>query len=205
MFNIFKRKKEDKSEHFEQKFDQIHDSLNTSFHHVKTDINKVHSWMKELENHHTNHYNKFQEYDKKIADIEIKISQLASLIKVPEAPKVEEKLTTIEDFKKEEINKSLWSNLTETKKNFLYTIYVIMQESGLEWVPMKALTEELYPTKSYHEVKSMVSSYTENLQDLGFLKKSRKGREIFITLTPRAKDFLPKKTLKNSIKIKKGE
>ena len=204
MFNFLKRKKEEKSEQFEQKFNHINESLNTSFHHVKTDINQVHSWMKDLENHHTNHYKKFQEYDKKIIEIEQKISQLSSLIKVPESAKIEEKLTTIEDFKKEEINKSLWSNLTETKKNFFYTIYIMIQESGVDLVPMKSLTEELYPTKSYHEVKSMISSYTENLQDLGFLKKSRKGREIFISLTPRAKEFLPKKTLKNQIKVKKN-
>jgi len=207
MFSIFKRKREHEHPHMDSKISSLNESVRTSFHHIKSDMTKFHDWIKELEQHHNKHYERFKEYDKKISNIEEKISQLYELIseekKIKPESLVKETIPTLTEFSKpENINKSLWNSLTDTKKNFLYTLSIILQESGLEWIPMKMLTEELYPNKTYNDVKSMISIYTENLQDLGFIKKTRKGREIFITITEKTKEFLPKKTLKNQIKIK---
>lgn len=208
MFDIFKRKKEHDHPKTDAKINNLNESVKSSFNHIKTDMNKVNEWIKDLEKHHNNHYEKFKEYDKKIDHIDQKVTKLSELIleqkNIQKQPIVEEKTTLITEFSKpENVNQSLWDSLTDTKKNFLYTLSVIMQESGLDWIPMKMLTEELYPNKTHDEVKSMISVYTENLQDLGFIRKTRKGREIFISLTDKTKEFLPKKTLKTQIKVKK--
>ena len=64
----------------------------------------------------------------------------------------------------------------------------------MKWVYMKDLTRDLYPTKEYQDVKSMVSSYTDKLLDYGLILKQRKGREVMLSLTKKATYLLKKNT-----------
>ncbi|MEK6860907.1 MAG: hypothetical protein AABY07_02950, partial [Nanoarchaeota archaeon] len=74
-----------------------------------------------------------------------------------------------------------------------------LDEENKKWIPMKYLSQELYPDKSYTDVKAMISNYTDLLFEHGLLLKKRKGRDTYLTITEKTLPFIPKK----EVKIKK--
>ena len=80
----------------------------------------------------------------------------------------------------------------------------MLKEEGVEWIPMKDLTQDLYPTTKYDDVKSMMSIYTDLFLNFGLVNKKRKGKETLISLTEKSKNLLKdsKKELKQKTKNK---
>ena len=76
----------------------------------------------------------------------------------------------------------------------------MLKEEGVEWIPMKDLTLDLYPSTKYEDVKSMISSYTDLFLNFGLVNKKRKGKETLLSLTEKSKNLL--KDSKKELKIK---
>lgn len=159
----------------EDKWKDLHESLKKSFLNVRKDIEEI---KLSIERH-----------DSSISNIKGLLSGIKN-----KAKEVEEKIEL------EPIGEQLTENLTNLQKSLLLQLKILSNESAQEWISMKYLTQELYPQKNYNDVKSMISNYTDALLQLGLIQKKRKGRQIHLSLTPKADEILPERA--NLIKRK---
>ncbi|QQG39162.1 MAG: hypothetical protein HYS32_01765 [Candidatus Woesearchaeota archaeon] len=151
-------------------------SLKNSFQLVKSDMNLLTQKDFELEG-------KIENLSKRLNNIEKFIYSNATPIQ--ETGEIEEEISIKSGF--EDLTK-----ITPAQQNLLIMLYKLLNESGREWVSMKNLTLEIHPKKEYKNIKSLISDYTNILSDLGLVRKTRKGRETYLTLTEKAKKSLKK-------------
>jgi len=167
-------------------------SVKKSFSNVKKD-------MQEIKTKTDSNTEEIKKINLKIEQIDSSISNLnQNIILFNKALPVEEEILeskTPDSFNKEN-TKKLWDNLTNLQKSMLVNIKLLLDEEGKKWVPMKYLAQELYPEKTYPDIKALISNYTDVLLEHGLLIKRRKGRETYLSLTEKALPFIPKKELK---------
>ncbi len=188
MWWFFKRKsKASTIEEIKRVVDKLDAGIKLSFNNVKKDINHL---KFRLDNHDIL-LTKINNLTQKLQQ-----DQQGLAIKIKKEIDFEE----IEPFLTQKI--SLLDNLTNLQKSILLRLKVLSKEMSEDWVAMKILAQDLYPNKDYNLIKSMVSSYTDTLLQLNLLQKKRKGREIHLSLTKKAKNLLPKKEIKIKNKLK---
>ena len=171
-------------------------AIKHSFSNVKKDIMEI----KDITEQNTKG---IQQLNSKIEQIESSISDLNhnfSILTENKSVSLDdsfEKLKTPKTTK--EASKRLWENLTNLQRSMLINLKLLLDEENKKWIPMKYLSQELYPDKSYTDVKAMISNYTDLLFEHGLLLKKRKGRDTYLTITEKTLPFIPKK----EVKIKK--
>jgi len=182
VFNLFKKKRsinEDRNWR-----ETLNLSLKNSFYHVKEDINKLLGKLKSLEE--AKSY-KFEETDRRLKLLE------AYLINNQKGDK---------QLEEEDLPISTSIDITNTQKAFLLRLKLLLDERGANWILMRELAEDLYPSKNYDSIKSMISNYIDVLSNLNLIKKLRKGRSIYLTLTEKARKSMPKNVRLSKIKKK---
>lgn len=199
-FNNIKKIQED------EKWSKLHITLRNSFSLIKKDIENMNYVFNKKES----------EQDKSLEELHAKMALVESIL-----AEIQEKQSNFQEAQQTSQNQvknmiiheklgesehpsvdtiKVIDHLTDTQKSLLIKLNILLQESGEEWVSMKYLTQELYPSKNYEDVKSMVSNYTDTLLNLGLLEKKRKGRQIYLALTDKTKKVLPQKKLKIKLK-----
>lgn len=154
------------------KLEEIENKLNKSFLHIKNDMSYI------LE---------------KISEHENQLNLVKDMLSTTEilASTNEQDSSKVFDSEENYSLKNTYETLTNTHKALLFKLGLLLKESPGHWIPMKVLSRELYPSKGYEKVKSMISNYTDNLLNLGFIQKKRIGRQIVITLTGKGLECLP--------------
>jgi ribosomal protein S19E (S16A) len=167
--------------------DRLKKSITNSFSNVKRDIKLL--------------IKKDNEQDTKIEDIRDRLSRIELKLEtvVPFEVKAEVKKEVKEGIT--EIEEDLIESLTNLQKSIFLKLSILMRETNNEWISMKSLTRELYPDKTYNRVRSIVSEYTDFLEEEGLIKKKRKGRKTYLTITKKGRVYVPKKV--EEIKVKK--
>lgn len=94
---------------------------------------------------------------------------------------------------------SIKFELTTLEKKILVIGYKISSEIGREWIPLKTLTQELYPYETYERKASLVSRYVAKLQEINLAEKKKKGRETFIKITDKGFRTIKEQYLKGLI------
>jgi len=84
---------------------------------------------------------------------------------------------------REEMPAKVLGDLTETQKSMFYRLGTLLYESSQEWITTKALAQELYPNKRYDVVRSTLSEYISILIESGLVKKRRKGKLTYLSIT----------------------
>lgn len=169
------------------KLDEIEQKLNKSFLHIKSDMSYLFDKIKEQEN--------------ELNEIKTLVSTTEIIASAQEQEPT--KVIAFSDGEEEDYTlKNTYETLTNIHKALLLKLGLLIKESPGSWVPMKVLTREMYPNKHYENVKSMISNYTDNLLNLGFIQKKRIGRQIVITLTGKGNQCLPE-TIKTKKRYKK--
>ena len=197
-----KRTKEDYSVihnfHFLNKVKTMEENLKNSFFNIKKDISKVNSLLY----HHDNNLNHLKE----------RVTYLETLLKdlhYKDAKRTKEIPKNIEITEKEpvslptsvNISTVKWEDLTNIQQNMLLRLGLLQMESSQRRIAMKHLAEELYPEKTYNDVRSMISDYVNLLNEHGLIKKTRKGRQIFVSITERGSLFYDKEKRKKLLDI----
>ena len=88
-----------------------------------------------------------------------------------------------DDVKKIVEEDPIWLELTETQQKLCWKIAVLQKELPNEWLSLKYLAQEMYPDRDYASVRSTVSQFIAQLEDLGFVKRRRKGRQAYVCST----------------------
>ena len=195
-FGLFKKR--------EDKLDNIHTKLHTSFINVKKDIEGISKWITHFKAKHYTHDQNYENLNKEIHNIKEEIRYLKNLFIAHYQTKEEPKIN------KEEIlqpipQEKILESLTLTQKELLKALARILYEHDIESVSLKEIKEEYYPEKSYSEVRTTISQYLDILIELGLVNKKRKGRQTYVSLTEKGKRLLPnyKKEIELKNKIKK--
>lgn len=199
MWWLFSNKKRDDSGihtyHLLSKIKTIENNLKNSFFNIKKDISKINSSVY----HH----------DNTIAHLKERVLLLESHlqnIKPQKESKVEKENEYYVDLPKIQENKKSiltvkWEDLTNIQQNILLRLGLLQIESTQKKIAMKHLAEELYPEKEYNDVRSMFSDYINLLNEHGLIRKSRKGRQIFVSVSERGSIFYDKAKRKKLLDI----
>ncbi len=173
----FFKKKDD-----EEKWIQLHESLINSFQKIKEQMVQTH---KKIEYGHDVHSKTLNHLDTRIAKLERMIYLVTER---KEAPYPMDPLELNIKSSKEEI---LIDSLSSLHKKIVSTAHRVGKENGNRWITMKKISEECYIGKKYSDIKSTLSTYTDNLVELNLLNKKRKGRNTYLSLTEKAIHLLP--------------
>ena len=181
---LFRKKKEHPYLGFLKK---IEEGLIHSFGLIKDDVLSI---TKKLE-HHDNH---LEEIKQRLTRLEeMGVEEEKPLMEEIKEPKIEES---------EIIGKNLvWEDLTEVQQALFWRLGTLQIESNQPWISTKYLAEELYPNKDYRSVRSMISDYINLLIDYGLLKKTRKGRQTYTTLSKKGIKFFDKNKQKKLLQV----
>lgn len=160
----------------------LHKSLKNSFANVKADIEKAHAGINQVKGKHTHHEQRILELEKKMEYIE---KHLGFSTVLP-LDTLKEQASLLEE-EKDEVHKepkfpSIWESLTETEREICWKLSHLQKEYPNEWIPLKSLAREVYPDKEYSKIRSTISQFIANLEELGFVKRKRKGRQAYVFL-----------------------
>ena len=203
VFWLFKKRRVNK---VEKDLEKLNKKLDHSFKNLHVDMKTINKWFTHLDEHKSHHEKRLTKMEKQLSNLLSvvdyhgdKISNFETVPSVTEEVKVVEKPAKVETIAIKSISPTkILEELTDTRKKLLLTLAALAVEMG-NWVSMKSLTEEVYPSKKYSDVKSMVCDYTNNLYDLALIEKRRKGREVYLSLTQKGKELT-----KNVIQIEKA-
>lgn len=178
-FWFFGRKKEEENINIKR----LQDSLSSSFSHVKSDIEQIGVWINHFQEKHDKHDTKFNHILKRVNIIEEQIAEIQDSI-TREEPISQKEVVTEEP---EEVpiapKQDLWESLTEGQQRICTVLAAIHKEFPDQWITLKYLAEELYPDKDYNKVRSTVSQYITNLEELGLVKRRRRGKQTYLYST----------------------
>ena len=176
----------------------MEENLKNSFFNIKKDIHKVNNIV-------FSHDDKINHLKERVHYLENIIKNLRVLDSVEESPKEKSKKENIEQTINTDIsinNPTIkWGDLTNIQQNLFMRLGLLQIEANQRRIAMKHLAEELYPEKTYNDVRSMISDYVNLLNEHGLVKKTRKGRQIFVSTTEKGLIFYDKAKKKKLLDI----
>lgn len=180
----FFKKKDDS-----HKWNNLHKTLARSFGHIKYDVTNIHQKLDESHETHKAHKRDILILHRRLSRVE---SLIEELILDYSNSKKQRHITNIQDV---EIDKDS-IKLTNLQRSILANLSILKNESGKEFISMKDIAQEIYPNKEYSKIKSLLSAYTDLLVDINLIKKEKKGKETYISLTSKADKHIKKAKLK---------
>ncbi len=186
---------------FSYKWQLLQYALKNSFSNVKGDINRLATSQISTENRFNEIFarlNRIEGVLETVSHIALTKEPIQPIKQLPEKPR--EIISHPSEKEKLEVWQRAFDSLTETQKSFFLRLSVLLKESNTGWLPMKFITQDLYPDKAYEDIKPMISIFVKNMEELGFIEKTRKGRQIFLSITERGKLLLPQeKSIKKEV------
>jgi len=167
----------------------LHLHLSNSFLNIKKDITNIHEHLNQK--------------DKRILELEGKVSQLERRIlyflqfKEEEPKQIE---TSKEEVTEEKIIPiSDLTSMTFTQQAILKAIYQLQNQLNSP-ISFKSLAKYLYPGKKYSAVRTTLSEYIDHLSTYNIVKKDRVGRETVASITKKGQKLAEEMTKKDKQK-----
>jgi len=206
-FLFFGKKKKEVDEAVEH-INTISQNLKTSFIRVKADIKVVRDWLSFFKDKDGEYQERFDNVESRMQEMSEVIAYLAERDQVSsQAPKTAQKTQGNQQYYQYEEKiapatpqRSILDDLTETQRAIFLRLGVFQRESGQEWTSLKGIAQDIYPHKSYDKVRSTLSEYVGILIDCGLLRKTRKGKQTYISITEKGQQYIPKTPLKKVVK-----
>lgn len=192
MFGFF-RKKGDNGK-LKRTIESMQNSLKISFENIKKDFSTIDNHHNEFHKKHVRHEKKHTDQEERIRDLHERLLILESIVDVKKTSqpiRIEPETEEVEELEE----------LTEVSRKICYILAALAQENK-ELVTLKTLAEEMYPGKDYQKIRSTVSQYTTELEELGYVQKKKKGRNVYIKSTEKNPFLKEKIVIKKKIKQK---
>lgn len=166
-----------KSKHT-HRMDSFEKSVQQSFNNLRKDMEHISKLL-----HHFNTTNQKQVKDihsieKRLYLLEHSLSKASG--KLVESEEIEE---AAEGASSDEQDEAMWDTLTETQQKLCWKLAVLQKEMPGQWISLKYLAQELYPDKEYGFIRSTLSQFVSALEEMGFVKRKRKGKQAYIIST----------------------
>jgi DNA-binding transcriptional ArsR family regulator len=185
-----------------KRLNNIEKTLHNSFSNVKEDITNLTSWIHDFKEKHTSH-------EKRLTKIEEMLEHFLTEIYLLKSEKEVSEINQEQIELEESLNQlDMLEELTETQKSLFATIFTLQNQMGTDKVSLKSIAKIAYPDKNYLKIRSTLSEYLTILESLGLVKKKRKGKEAYISITDLGKNLIQnikkeKILIKNTKKDKK--
>ncbi len=196
-------KKRGPSQQSDNSINTINYNLKESFGKIRRDMQATRDWLAYFKDRE-------QDHEDRLKNIESRLDEISEVLNMMQEAQessrgirpVEQGLVYIEDDHEEpgSINEKIINDLTDTQKSIFYRLGTLLYESSQEWITTKALAQELYPDKAYDKVRSTLSEYTSILIEAGILKKKRRGKLTYLSITEKGLGLFEKT---KKIKLKK--
>lgn len=180
VFGFFRRGKD-------KEIENIHNQLHESFSNIREDMGKVTAWINHFHDRHNKHDQKFEHVSKRLDKVEFALAEMqAVILDSSQQSSKQKKVLEPEDFREEESEEATaWMELTETQQKLCWKIAALQKEMPNDWISLKQLAQEMYPEKDYSSVRSTICQFVSQLEELGFVKRRRKGRQTYVSSTER--------------------
>jgi hypothetical protein len=193
-----KKKKGTSPEH--EILNNINNNMRSSFARVKKDIQSTSGWI-------TYFKDKEHDQDERLQNIESRLDEVSEVLNFMQQSEEtfhstkQNTVLLVEEEKPEHVESGhkIFQDLTDTQKSIFYRLGTLLHESSQQWMTAKALAQELYPEKPYDQVRSTLSEYTGILIEAGLLRKKRKGKLIYLSITKKGLTVF-KKSIKSKRK-----
>jgi len=198
-------RKKDNHEHIKKHIDNIHNNIQGSFKHIKKDMGSVGEWIDILNSKDIEHTNNILRINKRLHEIEERITKTLQLLEEEEPETNEEVYEYYEEEEEPETTSQAlvksFKNLTKTQQELFKKLWRVQKERGGSWILLKDLASELYPTKSYSAVRSTISDYLSILEEVNLIQRKRLGRQTLVSITDKGKQLVKKaeKEIKKTI------
>ena len=181
----------------EEKFQNLHEVLKTTFGNVREDIDRLHKWVDNSHEHHNSHRVKFKEHELRLLKIENQLALIMDKILKEETPEKYEEEYEEEEIGPKKISKNeIFSSLTKTQLDLFKTIYQIQKQTNTNKVSLRSVAKIHYPDKDYSSVRSTISDYLTILSTWGLIKKQRIGKESFVAISDHGLDLVSESNIK---------
>ncbi|MBU2589186.1 MAG: hypothetical protein KKA65_01430 [Nanoarchaeota archaeon] len=172
-----------------KRIDNLNNSVKSSFNNLRKDMEHVSKLLHHYDNSLANHDRQFEMLAKRLMAMEEMLHELKEV-----APKsVQEEIEELEEEYQQEqeypikqgplIEDTLWESLTETQQRLCWKMAALQKEMPDQWISLKYLAQELYPDKDYNIVRSTLSQFIAGLEELGIVKRKRKGKQAYVFST----------------------
>ncbi len=169
--------------HPHQRIDNLSTSVKSSFTNLRKDMEHISKLLHHYDGTMGEHNKRFEQLAKRLLILENKLNQMQRVDPEKESEVHEEPLQQEEMMEDEVINDSLWESLTETQQKLCWKLAALQKEMPDQWISLKYLAQELYPDKDYNLVRSTLSQFIAGLEELGILKRKRKGKQAYVFST----------------------
>jgi hypothetical protein len=184
---------------------KIADNLKTSFVRVKADIKVVRDWLSFFKTQSEEHEQRFKNVESRIEELSEVVAYMADRDQNrPQQPQTHQQTTKEPQYYEYEKRispplpqKTILEGLTETQQALFLRIGAFQRESGQDWTPLKSLAQDIYPGKSYDRVRSTISEYVGLLADVGLIRKMRKGKQTYVSITEQGQVYFKKNESKS--------
>lgn len=190
MFNFFKKNSEKTDDKLKKTVEVMQDSLKKSFDNIKQDFAAMDKHNKHFYEKHDSHEKKHKEHDDKLQKMHERLLILESMVN---KTNMAEDIPIQVNSEVEEQETDVFGTMGEVSQKICYILAALAQENK-ELVTLKTLAEEMYPDKEYHSIRSTISQYTTELEELGFVQKKKKGKHVYIKSTDK-NPYLGKKII----------
>lgn len=200
--------------HPHDRIDNLTKSVQNSFTNLRKDMEHISKLLYHYNDKHDSHEKQIHMLMKRMAYLETQMRRLASdrmemRIQEQEKPlvqpaKKEEIKELIRPEEKQEITRIdqqipvgdiFWETLTETQQRLCWKLAALQKEMPDQWVSLKYLAQELYPDKDYNLIRSTLSQFISELEELGIVKRKRKGKQAYVYSTPKNPCFSKKRAV----------
>jgi hypothetical protein len=164
----------------------INDNLRDSFSKIKQDMKIMKDWISHLNDRDNLRKKDLEAVNSKISGMDETIGYITLALKQRDEGSSEQQIEAIPTGTIAALpSKSTTplNNLTDTQLAMFHRAGLLLDESGQEWIAIKALAIDLYPDKEYDQVRSTTSEYVGILVDNSLLEKRRRGKQTYIGLT----------------------
>ena len=194
MFNFFRKKSDNPA--LKETIEAMQKSLKSSFGNIKKDFSTIDKHHKKFHERHEKHEDKHKKHEDKLQQLHERVLILESLMNSPQKEKMSIEIEPVAELDYDELGE-----MTEVSQKICYILAALAQENK-ELVTLKNLAEEMYPGKDYARIRSTISQYTTELEELGYVQKKKKGRHVYIKSTEKNPFLKEKIILKKKIKAK---
>ncbi len=172
-------------------------NIEASFSKLREEMDKISSWIHHFNEKHHEHDDDKENLHKRLQSIEKFIEQLKIYNILSKQNIKQEQI-----LEKPQLDISPWDSLSQSQKNICYILAALNSENPDSWISLKQLAQEIYPSKKYESVRSTMSEFTTILEELGYLKKKRIGKQTYVISTDKNPYLNEKKVEVKKIKSK---
>ncbi len=164
----------------------INSNLKESFARIKKDIQATRDWLSYFKDRENDHEGRLKNIESRLEELGEVLTYMQDTPRERKTRNYEESVVITEDVEDEErgdTTQRVLNDLTDTQKAIFHRLGTLLHESSQEWITAKALAQEIYPEKTYDKVRSTLSEYTSILIESGLIKKKRKGKLTYLSIT----------------------